>query len=91
MTERTDALMKSATLGAEAKQLLDHPLFADMFERMQQNAIEALCDCAVDAHSERLALSVVLKTLRELPKALAHAAETGEFDAAQLAKLAQAH
>lgn len=81
------ALERSAIRGAEAQQLLDHPLIRDVITSQAEKVTQALLALDVHAHEERLALCTVLRVLRGLPDELKKMASDGAYDAKQLAQL----
>lgn len=83
----TIKLQQSAMRGAEASQLLDHPLIRDVITQQAEKVTQALLSLPVASHEERLALCTVLRVLRGLPEELKKMASDGDYDAKQLASL----
>lgn len=87
MSNRSERMQASVIRGAEARQILEHPLFDALFSDMQEETLKAILKCGVTEHEERLALCTVLRVLRGMPDALKRVSENGEFDAKQLAQM----
>lgn len=80
-------LQQSALRGAEASQLLEHPLFQEIMAGQIEATTQALLATDVKDNDTRLALCVVLRTLRSFKTALENIKSSGQFDVAQLARM----
>ena len=60
---------------------------ASMFKEAEARAMDALLATAATDKEEREALIVTVRVLRALPKSLQQAADSGAFDAKQLAEI----
>ena len=80
-------LQQSAVRGAEASLLLEHPLFQEMLSGQIEAATQALLATPVADHDDRLALCTVLRVLRSFKSGLEQIKSSGQFDAAQLARM----
>ena len=80
-------LQQSAIKGAEAAQLLDHPLFQEIIAGQIEATTQALLAVGVSENEERLALCTILRVLRGFRAGLEQIKSSGQFDAAQLARM----
>lgn len=80
-------MQQSAQRGAEAAQLLEHPLFQEMVSAQIEATTVALLAVPVSQHEDRLALCTVLRVLRSFKAGLEQIKASGSFDAAQLARM----
>lgn len=80
-------LQASAQRGAEAAQLLEHPLFQQIMDTQIEAVTMALLAVPVAGHDDRLALCTALRVLRSFKGGLEQIKASGSFDAVQLAGL----
>lgn len=67
--------------------LLEHPLFQEMLTAQIEATTQALIAVPVSDHDDRLALVTVLRVLRGFKAGLENIKSSGQFDAAQLARM----